>query len=161
MCACQSRGTRPAGPGTGWVAGWFSGGASAGPDSYISLVSKLKNQTSPGSKLRMIGWPLRAACALACWDGEESQQPTWPHWAHRRRCTHQPPAASHSTHPGPDGVAAGSMPFVTGPTLLQERAGEALPQWQVRIGAGVARVERVGQPDAPHAREDQVAHQLV
>ena len=41
------------------------------------------------------------ACLLACCDGEESQQPMWPHCAHRRRCTHQPPAASHSTQPVP------------------------------------------------------------
>src|SRR3712207_7131427 len=42
-------------------------------------------------------------CAVACWPGEESQQPTWPHCAHLRRCTHQPPSSPHSTHPGPLG----------------------------------------------------------
>src|SRR5829696_3754247 len=33
-----------------------------------------------------------------------------PHWAHRRRWNHQPPAASHSTHPVPLGTADGSIP---------------------------------------------------
>ena len=31
---CQSAGTRPAGPGTGWSNGWCSGGASGGPSVY-------------------------------------------------------------------------------------------------------------------------------
>ena len=33
----------------------------------------------------------------------------WPHFAQRRRCTHQPPAASHSTHPAPLGGTVGSI----------------------------------------------------
>ena len=34
---------------------------------------------------------LRAKCAVACRCGELSQQPTWPHDMHIRRCTHWPP----------------------------------------------------------------------
>jgi hypothetical protein len=44
----------------------------------------------------MIGWPLARQCADACLASESSQQPMWPHVAQRRRCTHHPPAASHS-----------------------------------------------------------------
>ena len=47
---------------------------------------------------------------VACWHGEVSQQPTWPHWAQRRRCTHHPAPASHSTQPGPLGGTVGSIP---------------------------------------------------
>jgi hypothetical protein len=35
---CQSWGTLPEGPGTGWSTGWFSGGARAGPSSKNSSV---------------------------------------------------------------------------------------------------------------------------
>ena len=48
--------------------------------------------------------------------GEVSQQPTCPHWAQRRRCTHHPPDASHSTQPGPLGATVGSMPVVMSAT---------------------------------------------
>src|SRR3569833_1694520 len=60
----------------------------------------------------MTGRPESRAWARACWDGEESQQPLCPHWAHRRRCNHQPPGFSHSTQPGPDGGTRGAMPGV-------------------------------------------------
>ena len=109
---CQSAGTRPAGPGTGWSSGRWVGAASSGPVSAVPARSPRTSPRRARSSARRDG-RTRAACAVACWAGEESQQPTWPHCAHRRRCTHQPPAASHSTHPVPDGVAAGSMPFVT------------------------------------------------
>src|SRR5438105_636532 len=33
----QSRGTRPFGPGTGWLSGWCSGGSSSGPSKAASL----------------------------------------------------------------------------------------------------------------------------
>ena len=52
--------------------------------------------------------PDPVACAVACWDGEVSQQPMWPQEAQRRRCTHQPPAARHSAHPVPLGGTVGS-----------------------------------------------------
>src|SRR5450755_2390601 len=61
----------------------------------------------------MKGCPDSAACALACCMGEVSQHPMCPHWAHRRRCTHQPPAASHSTHPLPLGGTDVSMPAIS------------------------------------------------
>jgi hypothetical protein len=72
----------------------------------------LKNQSSPGSKLRMTGWPGNCACTVACCAGELSQQPMCPHWAHRRRCSHQPPVASHSTQPVPLGGIETSIPGV-------------------------------------------------
>jgi hypothetical protein len=74
MWLCQSAGTRPTGPGVGCSSGWFSGGASGGPSAYCD-VRKSQNQSSPGSKLRMIGWSVAAACARACCDGDVSQQP--------------------------------------------------------------------------------------
>src|SRR5687768_17894956 len=44
-------------------------------------------------------------------DGDESQQPTWPHRAQRRRWNHQPSVARHSTQPGPLGGTAVSIWF--------------------------------------------------
>src|ERR1039457_2083309 len=61
----------------------------------------------------MIACPVAAACALACCEGEVSQQPICPHWAHRRRCSHQPPAASHSAQPVPLGATVGSIPCIS------------------------------------------------
>src|SRR5580704_7960277 len=61
----------------------------------------------------MNGCPVAAAWADACWAGEVSQHPMCPHWAHRRRCTHHPWAASHSTHPVPLGGTDGSIPAVS------------------------------------------------
>ena len=38
-------------------------------------------------------------CSLACWCGLESQQPTWPHVRHIRRCAHVfSPRSAHSWH---------------------------------------------------------------
>src|SRR6516165_4190418 len=62
----------------------------------------------------MNGCPVAEACAVACCMGEVSQQPMCPHCAHRRRCTHQPPAASHSTQPSPLGGTEGSIPAISG-----------------------------------------------
>src|SRR5712692_5389360 len=61
----------------------------------------------------MNGCRVAAACAVACCMGEVSQQPMCPHCAHRRRCTHQPPAASHSTQPSPLGGTEGSIPGIS------------------------------------------------
>src|SRR5260370_16694641 len=61
----------------------------------------------------MIGCPAIFACADACCEGELSQHPTWPHCVHRRRWTHQPPLALHSTQPVPLGGTAGSMPGIS------------------------------------------------
>ena len=48
----------------------------------------------------------------ACRANESSQQPMWPQAAQRRRCTHQPPSASHSTQPVPLGGTVGSTEAV-------------------------------------------------
>ena len=53
---------------------------------------------------------MATACALACCDGELSQQPICPHWAHRRRWNHHPPAVSQSAQPLPLGDLVGSTP---------------------------------------------------
>jgi hypothetical protein len=58
-------------------------------------------------------WPVSRKCVVACWFGDVSQQPMWPHLAQRRRCNHHWPAARHSTHPVPLGMARGSMPSDT------------------------------------------------
>src|SRR5262249_17386884 len=71
-----------------------------------------------------MGCPASRQCADACRASESSQHPMCPHAAHRRRCTHHPPAASHSTQPVPLGGTAGStavvmdasLPGVVGPT---------------------------------------------
>src|SRR5690349_5909228 len=47
----------------------------------------------------MTGCPVSLLCAVAWRIGELSQQPTWPHSWHIRRCTHHPPAARHSWQP--------------------------------------------------------------
>jgi hypothetical protein len=55
-----------------------------------------------------MGCPVSRQCAVACRASESSQHPMCPHAAQRRRCTHQPPPASHSTQPVPLGGTAGS-----------------------------------------------------
>src|SRR5439155_20488713 len=47
----------------------------------------------------MIGWCPELKCAVACRLGELSQQPTWPHDMHIRRCTHWPPMRRQSSQP--------------------------------------------------------------
>ncbi len=66
----------------------------------------------------MSGWPVAAACALACWDGEVSQQPMCPHRAQRRRWNHQPPCSSHSAQPVPLGGTVTSIGSAVTCTLL-------------------------------------------
>jgi hypothetical protein len=61
----------------------------------------------------MNGCPVAVAWALAYCMGEVSQQPMCPHCAHRRRWTHQPPAASHSTQPVLLGGTEGSIPAIS------------------------------------------------
>jgi len=52
-------------------------GSPVGSGSRIASSStKHQDQSSPGWIERMIGWPLSAACLLACLFGDESQQPT-------------------------------------------------------------------------------------
>src|SRR3954453_6886801 len=63
------------------------------------------------------------ACAVACCDGDVSQQPMWPHRAQRRRWNHQPPVASHSTQPVPLGLAATS----THPGAVAATPSRAVP----------------------------------
>src|ERR1700689_309108 len=58
----------------------------------------------------MIGWPVLALCFDACWFGELSQQPMWPHSAHRRRCSPHPSVARHSTQPVPLGFTFKLIP---------------------------------------------------
>ena len=60
---------------------------------------KHQRQSSPGSKDWTIGWPIRCACRRAWRPGDESQQPTWPHVRHRRRCTQGVPSRRHSSQP--------------------------------------------------------------
>jgi hypothetical protein len=55
-----------------------------------------------------MGCPVSRQCADACRASESSQHPMCPHAAQRRRCTHQPPIASHSTQPVPLGGTAES-----------------------------------------------------
>src|SRR5437762_5185385 len=52
----------------------------------------------------MTGWPVAWKCFVACLFLEESQQPTWPHVRHSRRCTHFSPVARHSSQPSELGV---------------------------------------------------------
>jgi hypothetical protein len=47
----------------------------------------------------MIGWLLSRPCAEACLFGDESQQPTFPHVMHMRRCTQALPVFKHSSQP--------------------------------------------------------------
>src|SRR5216683_6811719 len=82
----------------------------------------------------MNGCPVSAACAVACCMGEVSQQPMCPHCAHRRRCTHQPPAASHSTQPSPLGGTEGSIPAISDMlAFLRILPGERQPHPEPRV----------------------------
>ena len=47
----------------------------------------------------MIGCPDSAACLLACWFCELSQQRIVPHIMHMRRCIQVPPIFRHSSQP--------------------------------------------------------------
>src|ERR1700679_3457736 len=61
----------------------------------------------------MIGCLVSWKCAGACFMGESLQQPTCPHSAQRRRCSHQPlPDAKHSTQPVPLGFTVGLTPSI-------------------------------------------------
>lgn len=63
-----------------------------------------------------------------CWGGDESRQLTWLHRAHRRRWNHQPPAASHSTHPVPlRGTSASIAAAVIGADAEEAPADAACP----------------------------------
>src|SRR5215475_84171 len=46
----------------------------------------------------MTGCCVSRKCKVACFLGEESQQPTWPHDLHSRNSTHTDPSARHSSH---------------------------------------------------------------
>src|SRR5215467_2003930 len=46
----------------------------------------------------MTGCFVSRKCRVACFLGEESQQPTWPHDLHSRNSTHTDPSARHSSH---------------------------------------------------------------
>src|SRR6266567_9586058 len=82
----------------------------------------------------MNGCPVAEACAVACCMGEVSQQPMCPHCAHRRRCTHQPPAASHSTQPSPLGGTDGSIPAISlMSALLRILPGDREPYPEPRV----------------------------
>lgn len=107
MSSRQLAGMRSTGPGDSCSGGRESGAARCGPSNTCS-VSKSQNQSSPGSNDRMMGCPVDRQCADACRASESSQHPMCPHAAHRRRCTHHPPSASHSTHPEPLGGTDGS-----------------------------------------------------
>src|SRR3954447_18812518 len=56
-----------------------------------------------------MGGPVASRSAVACLAIDESQQPTCPHCAHRRRWNHQPSLAVHSTQPSLLGGTEGSM----------------------------------------------------
>ena len=58
------------------------------------------DQSSPGWIERMIGWPLAAACLLACLFGDESQHPTRPQLRQIRRWHQGSPVSRHSGQPG-------------------------------------------------------------
>src|SRR5947209_18499887 len=51
-----------------------------------------------------MGWLVAWKCLVACLFLEESQQPTWPHSRHRRRCTHVSPVFKQSSQPFAPGV---------------------------------------------------------
>src|SRR5215211_9263481 len=53
-----------------------------------------------------MGWPAAAACLLACWFGEESQQPMAPHVWHSRRWTQRSPVLRHSAQPATGSVGS-------------------------------------------------------
>src|SRR5438477_8760722 len=47
----------------------------------------------------MIGWLVEWKCLVACLFFDWSQQPTWPHDEHIRRCTQVSPIFKHSSQP--------------------------------------------------------------
>src|SRR5580692_6741306 len=60
---------------------------------------KHQPQVSPGSKDFMMGCLVLWKCFVACLFLELSQQPTWPHSRHNRRCTQGSPIFKHSSQP--------------------------------------------------------------
>src|SRR5260370_13587518 len=62
-------------------------------------------------------------CLVACWFGESSQQPTWPHVRQIRKCSHSLPLLRHSSQPSALGVtvwmpAMWVQPFANGSHVL-------------------------------------------
>ena len=86
----QSDGTRPAGPGTGCLTGWCSGGARFGPvvEGIVRVAPEPVLARLEGAHDADARCP-RRACSRAV-TASESQHPMWPHCAHRRRWNHQP-----------------------------------------------------------------------
>ena len=91
------------------------------------------------ARLVAMGWPVSAACRVACWLGELSQQPMCPRSAQRRRCNHHPSAARHSRQPVPLGVETGLMPRSMGAMLFLLGLGCRCNGIQLRESAGPCR----------------------
>src|SRR5262249_31714158 len=75
------------------------GGEFRNHGSMMTWSTKHQAQASPGSIERMIGCLVAWKCLVACLFFDESQQPTWPHERHMRRCTHESPVLRHSSQP--------------------------------------------------------------
>ncbi len=69
---------------------------------------------------------------------ELSQQPICPQAAQRRRCTHQPCARRHSTHPVPLGTAVSSIPAAC--SMACSFSDRAVSTWTAWRRAGCLRV---------------------
>src|SRR6516165_12421124 len=102
----------------------------------------------------MSGCPVAAAWALACWDGEESQQPMCPHCAQRRKWNHQPPASSHSAQPVPLGGTVASIDSAVTCTPLFAFADN-----RTRPGGHPAPAAASGIASQTHTRKPQARHE--
>src|SRR6266853_3930084 len=73
-----------------------------------SSISSTKHQPqfSPGSMDLMIGCLEEWKCFVACLFFDESQQPTWPHIRHSRKCTQVSPIFKQSSQPFALGVTS-------------------------------------------------------
>src|SRR5688572_10625070 len=107
----------------------------------------------------MIGWPVAVACFVACWLGESSQHPTWPHSRQRRRCSQGVPSRRQSSQPSVD---SGSWVTWTwsrcvqfamgGPLRLLDRDADA-EHGPARLGFDGERAVVAVDDDAPGRRE--------
>src|ERR1700720_3012432 len=102
----------------------------------------------------MMGCLVSRQCADACLANESSQHPMCPHAAQRRKCTHQPPIASHSTHPAPLGGTEGSMAALMQASLpVLERIPTRLQTAQCRFESDWGHWKRAGREGSAALRQ--------
>src|ERR1700759_5540778 len=87
----------------------------------------------------MIGCRVAWKCLVACWLGESSQQPTWPHVRQIRKCSHSLPLFRHSSQPRALGVTSRMPPKCVQPFAMSGSRVLAVEQQDIDAPGGEVR----------------------